>query len=87
MRNKRGIGHVGGDLDANSIDISAMAKVADWTVCELIRLYHGLSLEEAQDIVDGLAVRQLPTRRWDDTVEPTATKRFWPLRFREANST
>lgn len=60
MRNKRGIGHVGGDVDANEIDIAAMAKNADWIVCELIRLYHGLSLEEAQDLVDGLAVRQLP---------------------------
>jgi hypothetical protein len=59
MRNKRGIGHVGGDVDANSIDIAAMAKNADWIICELIRLYHGLPLEEAQDIVDGLAVRQL----------------------------
>jgi hypothetical protein len=60
MRNKRGIGHVGGDVDANEIDISTMTKNADWVVCELIRIYHGLSLEEAQDIVDGLAVRQLP---------------------------
>jgi hypothetical protein len=60
MRNKRGIGHVGGDVDANSIDIAAMTKIADWIICELIRIYHGLSLEEAQDIVDGLAVRQLP---------------------------
>lgn len=60
MRNKRDLGHVGGDVDANSIDIAAMAKTADWIVCELIRIYHGLSLEEAQDIVDGLAIRQLP---------------------------
>lgn len=61
MRNKRGIGHVGGDVDANSIDIATMARTADWIVCELIRIYHGLSLEEAQDIVDGLSVRQVPT--------------------------
>ncbi len=61
MRNKRGIGHVGGDLDANAIDIAAMTKTADWIVCELIRINHGLSLEEAQDIVDGISVRQLPT--------------------------
>lgn len=60
MRNKRGIGHVGGDVDANAIDIAAMAKTADWIVCELIRINHGLSLEEAQDIVDGISVRQLP---------------------------
>jgi hypothetical protein len=60
MRNKRGIGHIGGDVDANGIDIATMAKAADWIVCELIRINHGLSLEEAQDIVDGLCVRQLP---------------------------
>lgn len=61
MRNKRGIGHVGGDVDANAIDIAAMERNSDWVVCELIRINHGLSLEEAQDIVDGLAVRQVPT--------------------------
>ncbi|OFV96880.1 MAG: hypothetical protein A3H28_10920 [Acidobacteria bacterium RIFCSPLOWO2_02_FULL_61_28] len=60
MRSKRGIGHVGGDVDANAIDIAAMAKTADWIVCELVRINHGLSLEEAQDIVDGISVRQLP---------------------------
>jgi len=61
MRNKRGIGHVGGDVDANAIDIAAIAKTADWVVCELIRINHGMSLEEAQDIVDGISVRELPT--------------------------
>lgn len=61
MRNKRGIGHIGGDVDANGIDIATMAKTADWVVCELIRINHGLSLEEAQDMVDGISVRQLPT--------------------------
>ena len=60
IRNKRGVGHVGGDVDANSIDASTLARTCDWVVCELIRVFHGLSLEEAQDIVDGLAQRQLP---------------------------
>ena len=64
MRNTRGIGHVGGDVDANVIDLSLMGKVADWIVCELIRIHHNLSLEEAQDIVDSLAIRQLPDV-WD----------------------
>ena len=61
MRNKRGIGHVGGDVDANAIDIATMARAADWIICELIRINHGLSLEEAQDIVDSISVRQLPS--------------------------
>lgn len=60
LRNKRGVGHVGGDVDANTIDAAAMARVADWITCELIRINHGLSLEEAQDIIDGISVRQLP---------------------------
>lgn len=60
MRNKRGVGHVGGDVDANAIDIATMARTADWIICELIRVYHQLSLEEAQAIIDGLAARDIP---------------------------
>ncbi len=60
MRNKRGIGHVGGDVDANKIDSAALARLADWIICELVRVFHGLSLEEAQDIIDNLAQRELP---------------------------
>lgn len=60
LRNKRGIGHVGGDVDANAIDAATIVRTADWVVCELIRIHHGLSLEEAQDVVDSLSVRELP---------------------------
>jgi hypothetical protein len=60
MRNKRGIGHVGGDIDANGIDVATMARVSDWVVCELVRINHNLPIEEAQDILDGISVRQLP---------------------------
>jgi hypothetical protein len=60
MRNKRGIGHVGGDVDANRIDSATLARLADWIVCELVRVYHSLSLEEAQDLLDALALRELP---------------------------
>jgi hypothetical protein len=60
MRSKRGIGHIGGDVDANRIDTAVMSQIADWIICELIRIHHGFSLEEAQDLVDALAIRQLP---------------------------
>ena len=60
MRNKRGIGHIGGDVDANATDVMLMARVADWFICELVRIHHGMSLEEAQDLVDALTVRQIP---------------------------
>ena len=59
LRNKRGIGHVGGDVDANKSDATTMARVADWIVCELIRIYHNLSLEEAEALVDSISSRNI----------------------------
>ncbi len=60
LRNKRGIGHVGGDVDANAIDAATMVRLADWCLCELIRVVHALSLEEAQALLDAVTERQLP---------------------------
>jgi hypothetical protein len=60
LRNKRGIGHEGGDVDANEIDAATAVRIADWCVCELIRLYYTVSLEEAQAICDAITERQLP---------------------------
>lgn len=60
IRNKRGIGHIGGDVDANKIDLAALVITADWIICELIRIYHGLSLEEAQDLVDAISFKSIP---------------------------
>jgi hypothetical protein len=61
LRNKRGIGHIGGDVDANKIDLSAIVSAADWIICELIRIYHKLSLEEAQDLIDSISFKTIPT--------------------------
>lgn len=60
LRNKRGIGHVGGEVNANLIDAATAVRTADWCVCELVRLFHGLSLEEAQAMLDAISVRQIP---------------------------
>jgi len=60
IRGKRGIGHVGGDVDANEIDAAVIVRVCDWIVAELIRVFHDLSLEEAQAIVDGVVERSIP---------------------------
>ena len=51
---------MGGDVEANEIDAGTTARISDWVVCELIRVFHGLSLEEAQAIVDAIALRALP---------------------------
>ena len=60
LRGKRGIGHVGGDVEANEIDAVTVVRLCDWIMCELIRIFHSLSLEEAQTIVDTLAERNIP---------------------------
>lgn len=60
MRGKRGIGHVGGDVEANAIDMATIVRICDWIMCELIRVFHSLPLEEAQAQVDSLATKHLP---------------------------
>src|SRR5262249_702427 len=60
LRNKRGIGHVGGDIDAKAIDGMTISRVADWVICELIRIFHKMSLEEADALVSSLASRDIP---------------------------
>jgi len=64
LRNKRDIGHVGGDVDANKIDAAAIVRLSDWCVCELVRLLHGIPLEDAQVLCDALAEKRLP-KIWD----------------------
>ena len=39
VRSKRGIGHVGGDVEANEIDAATIIRVADWIICELIEAW------------------------------------------------
>jgi hypothetical protein len=51
---------VGGDVEANEIDAATAVRVCDWILSELIRIHHGLSLEEAQALVDAVAERLMP---------------------------
>lgn len=60
LRNKRGIGHEGGDVDANAIDAATAVRIADWCICELVRLKNAISLEEAQALCDAVVHRQQP---------------------------
>jgi len=60
LRNKRGIGHACGDVDANAIDGATITRVSDWIVCELIRIFHSMSLEDADALVASLSSREIP---------------------------
>jgi len=60
IRNRRGVGHVGGDITPNLSDSTFVVATCDWILVELIRLYYTSSLEEAQKLVDTLVVRKVP---------------------------
>lgn len=60
VRNNRGVGHVGGDVDPNFMDSSLVLSSANWVVSELVRVLHGVSLNEAQEIVSQLSSHKSP---------------------------
>lgn len=60
VRNNRGVGHVGGDVDPNFMDSSLVLSTTSWIISELIRVLHSISLEEAQQIVSKLISHKSP---------------------------
>jgi hypothetical protein len=60
IRNNRGVGHVGGDVDANHMDATLVLSMCNWILAELVRVYHSLPIPAAQQLVDSLAERRIP---------------------------
>lgn len=59
IRNNRGVGHAGAEVDPNHMDATAVLYTAKWLVAELVRLLHTLPTEEATAIVDALVEREV----------------------------
>jgi hypothetical protein len=59
FRNNRDVAHLGG-FDANSMDALFVMTSATWILCELVRVYGGYVMREAQKIVDALSVKEYP---------------------------
>lgn len=59
FRNNRSVGHIGGDVDPNHMDAVCVLHMAKWIVAEAIRLFHGVTTEEASRIVDTLTERHI----------------------------
>jgi hypothetical protein len=60
IRNNRGVGHVGGDVNPNVADAGAVLSTCSWVMAELVRIFHGTTLESAQNAVDSLVTRRHP---------------------------
>ncbi len=64
VRNNRGVGHVGGDVDPNHMDAFALMSMSKWIMAELVRVFHDLGTDEAATAVDALVDREIPLI-WD----------------------
>jgi hypothetical protein len=59
IRNNRGVGHVGSDVDPNHMDAVAVLYMSKWLIAELIRVFHDVDTTTASETVDSLVERQL----------------------------
>jgi hypothetical protein len=59
VRNNRGVGHVGGDVDPNHMDAAVVVSMARWIMAELVRIFHDVDTRTATDLVDLLATREV----------------------------
>lgn len=79
IRNNRGVGHVGGEVDPNHMDATYVLHAVQWVMAELVRLFHNTDVQTATAVVDALVDRTLPiiwqvgdTRRILDTTPDLA---------------
>jgi len=60
VRNNRGVGHVGGDVNPNAMDASFVLASAKWLMAELVRIFHGVDTMTAEKTVDRIVERTVP---------------------------
>jgi len=60
IRNNRNVGHVGGDVDPNSMDALAVVTMCSWILGEMIRVFHNTTISEAQKAVEFITYRKIP---------------------------
>ncbi|MFE5891800.1 hypothetical protein ACFQ6E_22995 [Streptomyces sp. NPDC056462] len=61
VRNRRGVGHVGGEVDANHMDATFVLHTAQWLMAELVRIFHKTDIATAGEVVKNLIDRTVPT--------------------------
>jgi hypothetical protein len=60
IRNKRDVAHLGDGIDPNLQDATLVLRAMDWVVAELVREYHGVDANRAQQIIENLVTRTVP---------------------------
>jgi hypothetical protein len=64
IRNNRNVGHVGGDVDPNHMDAVCVLHMGKWVVSELVRVFHGVTLTQATELIDAFSEREI-SLIWD----------------------
>jgi hypothetical protein len=60
IRNKRDVAHLADGIDSNLQDATLVIGNMDWVMAELIRLYHGVAADDAQQIIEDLITKDVP---------------------------
>ena len=60
IRNKRDAAHLADGIDPNLQDATMVTSVLDWVLAEFIRLYHNVSANVAQQLVEQIVTRTVP---------------------------
>lgn len=60
IRNNRNAAHLGDGIDPNKQDATIVISTLDWVLAEFVRLYHTVSADEAQRIVESLVTKRAP---------------------------
>lgn len=60
IRNNRGVGHIGGDVNPNHMDATLVLACAKWLMAELVRLFHNVDVDVATEVVESLIERTVP---------------------------
>ena len=59
VRNSRDAAHLSDGIDPNLQDATLVVGNMDWTLSELVRLYHGVDANRAQEIIENLIAKEV----------------------------
>jgi hypothetical protein len=60
VRNNRGVGHVGGEVNPNHMDATMVLHMSKWLMSELVRIFHSVDTKTATEAVELLTEREIP---------------------------
>ena len=76
IRNNRNVGHIDGDIDSNEMDSFTVLTLSNWIIAEMVRVFNGVSSDEAKKLVESITERKIPIIWSDDTVKRVLTDKL-----------